>query len=531
MAKLWRKPGLRYGHTMKQATLFLVIVAMTTLHAQRDVQPQGRQAGIPRLADGRPDMQGIWQARSRAAYGLEDHPARYGVPAGRSVVDTVTLPYQPWAAMKQRENFEQRATADPLAECFLPGVPRIMYMEYPFQIFQMRDAVAMTFEWQQVFRLIYTNGSGPSTPLQFWMGDSRGRWDGDTFVVDVTNHNDRTWFDMSGNFHSDALHVVERYTMLDADTIRYQATIEDQKVFTRPWTITVPLARQKEMGRVLEYQCRAEMEEAKGEFKPESRTWYQPGAARVAPLPSEPRQGSPVTGQSAVPRTPDGKPDISGFTEADAGGANWGFEPHNEPFTPGGRGVLVDPKTGGLPYQPWARAEKQDRTTPGRGYDDPTAHCFAGGVPRSLYVPSPFYIIQTPAYVVILLERMSWRIVPLDGRAHLPDRIRLWQGDSLGRWEGDTLVVETTNLNGKTWLNEVGDVISHAATVVERFTPLNADRIQYEATVNDPVVFTRPWTIEMPLKRDRKGELLEVACLEDNQDLLHLKDVKDRGLN
>jgi hypothetical protein len=242
---------------MKQATtLLLVIVAVTTLHAQRDVQPPGRQAAIPRLADGRPDMQGIWQARSRAAYGLEDHPARYGMPGGRSVVDTVTIPYQPWAAMKQRDNFERRATADPLAECFLPGVPRIMYMEYPFQIFQTRDAVAMTFEWQQVFRLIYTNGSGPSTPLQFWMGDSRGRWDGDTFVVDVTNHNDRTWFDMSGHFHSDALHVVERYTPRSADTLNYEATIEDPKVFSRPWKISMPLYRRVEKdARLLEYKC------------------------------------------------------------------------------------------------------------------------------------------------------------------------------------------------------------------------------------------------------------------------------------
>src|SRR5262245_40542896 len=190
--------------------LLLSAVVVAALSAQ------GRAGAIPRVADGRPDMQGIWQARSRAAYGLEDHPARFGMPAGRSVIDTITIPYQPWAAMKQRENFEHRTTADPLAECFLPGVPRIMYMEHPFQIFQMRDVVAMTFEWQQVFRLIYTNGTTASTPLQFWMGDSRGRWDGDTFVVDVTNHNDRTWFDMSGNFHSDALHVVERYAMLDA---------------------------------------------------------------------------------------------------------------------------------------------------------------------------------------------------------------------------------------------------------------------------------------------------------------------------
>jgi len=125
---------------------------------------------------------------------------------------------------------------------------------------------------------------------------------------------------------------------------------------------------------------------------------------------------------------------------------------------------------------------------------------------------------------------MSWRLISLARTRHLPDSIRLWQGDSLGRWDRDTLVVETKNLNGKTWLNEVGDVISHAATVIERFTPVSASLMQYEATVNDPVVFTRPWTIAMPLKRNPKGELLEVACLEDNQDLLHLKDVKERGI-
>jgi hypothetical protein len=501
--------------TMKQATtLVLVIAALAPLHAQRGAEPQGRAAAIPRLSDGRPNLQGIWK-----------HGA---------IPNIGTLPYLPAAAAKQRENFAQRATADPLAPCFLPGVPRIMLLDYPFQIFQMPKAVAMTFAWQHVFRLIYTNGTTAATPLPFWMGDSRGRWEGDTFVVDVTNHNDRTWFDDQGNYHSDALHVTERYTMLDADTISYAATIEDPKVFMRSWTITAPLERQKtSTGRVLEYPCRAELEEARGEFKPDPRTWYRKDAPPVKPFPMESRVvAARNVDRTAIPRTADGKPDISGYAEADAGGANWGFEPHNEPFTPGGRGVLIDPKTGGLPYQPWARAERQDRyANPARGYDDPTAHCFPGGVPRALYVPSPFYIIQTPTYVVILLERMSWRIIPLDGRAHLPNSIRLWQGDSLGRWDGDTLVVETTNLNGKTWLNEVGDVISHAATVIERFTPLSADRIQYEATVNDPVVFTRPWTIAMPLKRDPKGELLEVACLEDNQDLLHLKDVKERGLN
>ena len=228
-----------------------------------------------------------------------------------------------------------------------------------------------------------------------------------------------------------------------------------------------------------------------------------------------------------IRRLPDGKPDISGYYMTDAGGANYGLEAREYEFlTPASRGHVVDPPDGKLPYLPWARAEKNERVLPHRGYDDPTAHCFAAGVPRSMYVPAPFQILQPPGYMVILHERMSYRTIPLDGRAHLPDNIRLWQGDSVGRWEGDTLVVDTRNLNGKTWLNEFGDVVSHAETVVERFIPVDADTITYRATVTDPLVYTRPWTIEMPLKR-QPDEILEVACHEDNADLQHLKEVRD----
>jgi hypothetical protein len=228
-----------------------------------------------------------------------------------------------------------------------------------------------------------------------------------------------------------------------------------------------------------------------------------------------------------VRRMPDGKPDLSGYYMADAGGANYGLERHAQDFlTPAGRGVIIDPPDGKLPLQEWAIAETKARALPERGYDDPTAHCFVAGVPRSIYVPSPMQILQPPGYVVFLHERMSWRTIPLDGRQHLPDTIRLWQGDSVGRWEGDTLVVETRNLNGKTWLNEVGEIVSHAETVVERFIPESADRIIYRATVTDPIVYTRPWTIEIPLNR-QDDELLEVACHEDNQDLEHLKEVRD----
>jgi len=237
--------------------------------------------------------------------------------------------------------------------------------------------------------------------------------------------------------------------------------------------------------------------------------------------------GQPAPAPPPIRRMPDGKPDLTGWWQADAGGANYGLE--NKPangLIPPSRGVVVDPPDGKLPYQPWARAERNERELPHRGYDDPTAHCFVAGVPRAMYTPSPVQIIQPEGYVVMLFERMNWRQVPLDGRAHIPDDIRLWQGDSVGRWEGDTLVIDTRNLNGKTWLNEVGDVLSHDAKVVERFTPVNGNRITYEATITDTIVYTRPWTIRMNLDR-QDDELLEVACHEDNGDLQHLKDVRD----
>jgi len=231
--------------------------------------------GIPRTADGKPNLQGIWQVRNRAAYDLQDHVARDGMPAGRSVVEGGTIPYQPSAAAKKLENFANRKTADPLAKCYMPGVPRIMYMDFPFQIFQTADHIAMTFEWSQVFRLIYTNGKPPLHPgFESWMGDSRGRWEGDTLVVNVSDMNDRTWFDLAGDFHSEAMHLIERYSMLDADTIEYEVTVEDPKVFTRPWKISMPLYRQKNMDRLLEYQCQAELEESNGAFERDPRTWY-----------------------------------------------------------------------------------------------------------------------------------------------------------------------------------------------------------------------------------------------------------------
>jgi hypothetical protein len=269
MASSWRRTARHCASLLAAAALFWLPVDPI----ERPAAAQG--SAIPRTADGRPNLQGIWQVRNRASYNLEDHHAQHDMLAGRSVVEGGTIPYQPPAALRRLENYKDRALADPLRRCYLPGVPRIMYMDFPFQIFQTREHVAMTFEWSQLHRLIYTTGQPPLHPgVDSWMGDSRGRWEGDTLVVVVTGQNDRTWFDMAGNFHSAEMRLTERYTLVDADTIQYEATVEDPKIFTRPWTIRMPFYRHKDMERILEYQCQAEREEANGAFEREPQTWY-----------------------------------------------------------------------------------------------------------------------------------------------------------------------------------------------------------------------------------------------------------------
>jgi hypothetical protein len=215
----------------------------------------------PRTADGRPDLQGIWQVLNAAAWDIQDHGARLGVPAGRGVVEGNEIPYQPWALEKKAENFANRAKLDPDAKCFLPGVPRITYMPHPFQIVYSSDKVNILYEYNHALRHIYMNGNPhPDGPIEWWMGDSRGRWEGDTLVVDTIHFTAETWLDRAGNFHSEQLKVVERFTRTGPDHMLYEATLEDPKVFTRPWKMSMPLYRRQEASmELLEYACYAYM--------------------------------------------------------------------------------------------------------------------------------------------------------------------------------------------------------------------------------------------------------------------------------
>jgi len=202
-------------------------------------------------------LSGIWQAMNTAAWDIQDHAAQKGVPGGPGVVEGNEIPYRPEALAQKKRNYEQRATLDPESKCYLPGVPRITYMPYPFQIIQKPNELTILYEYVHTVRYIFANGTPhPKGPIEWWLGDSRGRWEGDTLVVDVVHFNDQTWFDRAGNFHSDALHVVERYSLMDPDHINYTVTIEDPKVFTRPWNMNMVLYRHKEKNfQLYEYEC------------------------------------------------------------------------------------------------------------------------------------------------------------------------------------------------------------------------------------------------------------------------------------
>jgi hypothetical protein len=224
-------------------------------------QPPGYLA--PRTPEGKPSFNGIWQAVNAAHWDLEDHSARPGVPAGWGVVEGGEIPYQPWADAKRKENYANRETADPERRCFLPGVPRATYMPFPFQMVQTAQYIVFGYEYNHTTRSVpLDNSPHPGDQPSSWMGDSRGRWDGETLVIDVRNFNGETWLDRAGNFHSDALHVVERYTRTGPDHLHYEVTIEDPKVFTRPWKLSMPLYRRQEKAmQLLEYDCVAFVDE------------------------------------------------------------------------------------------------------------------------------------------------------------------------------------------------------------------------------------------------------------------------------
>ncbi len=244
-------------------TAFVLGSAMVACTPSTPATPEAYRA--PRTPDGAPDLNGIWQANNTANWNIEAHTAKQGpvfslgaafsVPPGMGVVDGDEIPYLPEALAKRDANGANWTTLDPEVKCFMPGIPRATYMPYPFQIVQSADNILFTYEFASASRIVRMNTQEKS-PAPAWMGWNVGRWDGETLVIDVTDHMEETWFDRAGNYHSDALKVTERYTAMDANTLQYEATIEDPKVFSKPWKMSMPLYRRREPNaRLMEYKC------------------------------------------------------------------------------------------------------------------------------------------------------------------------------------------------------------------------------------------------------------------------------------
>jgi hypothetical protein len=273
--------------TRVYASSGLALVAVVVLVFAFGVdRGSGQGTRAARTADGKPNLSGIWQVMNTANWDLlahavrpavvqagvyGDHPVLAapvvalgsvgGVPPGPSVVEGNEIPYKPEAAARKKENADHWLDRDPEVRCYMPGIPRAMYLPYPFQITQGANRIQMVFAFANASRTIYLD-TAPPPPADKWMGHSIGRWDGDTLVVDVTNFNDRTWFSRSGDFHSDALHVVERFTPMTPDALRYEVTIEDPNVFTRPWKMNMVLYRQlEENATLMDYRCLELVEE------------------------------------------------------------------------------------------------------------------------------------------------------------------------------------------------------------------------------------------------------------------------------
>jgi hypothetical protein len=253
------------------ATLAMFVLVPVAGVAQSD--------GIPRTPAGQPDMNGIWQALGNAHWDIEPHTARPAlamqegpvvpvpateivamgavgsVPSGYGVVVGGEIPYLPEAAAVRDDNRRLWLERDPEIRCYLPGVPRATYMPFPFQIFQSESRMFMAYEYAGAMRDIYLEDPGPPQ-VDSWMGQSVGRWEGDTFVVTVNGFNGETWLDRAGNHHGASLTVTERYTMMGPDHILYEATLDDPETFERPWTIRMPLYRNVDPNaRLGQFKC------------------------------------------------------------------------------------------------------------------------------------------------------------------------------------------------------------------------------------------------------------------------------------
>ncbi len=263
------------------------LIAVLGMFSSLPVAAQNSE--FPRTPDGKPDFSGIWQAVTSAHYDIEPHAASEGphpglfgalsaIPAGLGIIEQGRIPYNEQSRRQRDENRANALENDPLAKCYMPGVPRGNLLPFPFQIVQSRELILIAYEFAESNRILYVDQPELESQVDAWMGHSNAHWEGDTLVVRVTGQMPDTWFDRAGNFHSWEMVVEERWTPSGPNHVDYQATITDPNTFTQPWTIKLPLYRRMEPNmQLLEFKCAEFAEEyLYGE-------WRKPGTPRGNP--------------------------------------------------------------------------------------------------------------------------------------------------------------------------------------------------------------------------------------------------------
>jgi hypothetical protein len=432
---------------------------------------KGPPGPVPKLSDGHPDLSGIWNG--------------FG-GSGQDAPDML-----PWAAKVVADHRAKGGAEDFEARCLPGGPPRAA--PYHTSLFSTPKLVLMLFEGNtHMYRQFFVDGSGHPKDLKpTFYGDSRAHWDGDTLVVDTVSFFEKSWFDFAGTPHTKAMHLTEAFHRTDFGDMEMKVTIEDPGVFTKPWVInrTTTLETDFEM---TEYVCN-ENNQDPGHL---DATIATPSAGsekldkvKLPGVPPVQAKKAPAPPSGPTPRTDDGKVDLSGV------------------WVPGNTQLPSDPA-----YQPWAKQIYDERKA-NKGKDDPERICLPDGAVR--ITPLPYKIVQGPKMVALLWEgnTHSYRRFFLDGRAHNLDiEPESYTGQSIGKWDGDTLVVDTVGFNDKTWLDSTGKPHSSDMHLIERYHRPDLGHLNIDLTIEDPKAFTKPYTFTRVFTLAPTWELQEYVC-------------------
>jgi hypothetical protein len=440
----------------------------------RGARPQGPPGPVPRLPDGHPDLTGIWNGF--AAVG--------GVARGGDAPNML-----PWASKIVADRRASQGAEDFEARCLPGGPPRAA--PYHTALFSTPNLVLMLFEGNtHMYRQFFVDGSShPKDPKPTFYGDSRAHWDGDTLVVDTVSFFEKSWYDFSGTPHTKQMHLIEKFHRRDYGNMDMEVTIEDPGVLTKPWTIN--RATTLEVGfEMTEYVCNENNQDP--EHLDATLTNPSPagnGQNKLRSVPPVQARKPPAPPSGSTPRTQDGKVDFSGV------------------WVPGSTLLPADPS-----YQPWAKKIYDERKA-NKGKDDPERVCLPNGAVR--VNPLPYKIVQRPETIALLWEgnTHSYRRFFLDGRAHNLDiEPESWTGQSIGKWDNDTLVVDTVGFNDKTWLDATGKPHSDAMHLTERFSRPDLGHLNVALTIEDTKALTKPYTFTRVFTLAPGWELQEYVC-------------------